>query len=105
MTTKGVITKPQFRILIVSGPDKGTAYQLISSQIRIGREKDNDIIITDDPHLSRHHAMVNITDDQVEVIDVSQKNKITVNNEKLERAYLREGMTFMVGTTEMRLER
>jgi hypothetical protein len=105
MSAKASVTAPQYRLIILSGPEKGTAYQLMSSQIRIGRELDNDVVIKEDPRLSRHHAMLEITDNQVEVYDVSQKNKILVNNQKLERARLQDGMVFTIGTTDIRLER
>lgn len=104
MSTAALIThQARYRLVLISGPEKGTTYQLLSPQISIGRSEENDIILKD-PRCSRKHAVLEITDEGVEVTDVSQKNAITFNKQKRDKALLTHGAVFTIGSTEIRLE-
>ena len=46
---------PSFQIVIRSGPTPGKTYPLVKSEIFIGRDLSNDIVIND-PEISRRHA-------------------------------------------------
>jgi len=95
--------RAQFRVVILNGPDKGTSYQLLSDEVSIGRGHDNDIVVNDS-RCSRKHAVLTLTDEGVEISDLSNKNQITFNEQKRERALLTNGSVFTLGITQFRLE-
>ncbi len=104
MTTAPLL-RPEFRfrIVIMNGPDKGTAYKLLANRVSLGRGDDNDIVIND-PKCSRQHAVLEIQNGEVEIIDVSHKNMIMVDSQKFSQTKLTTGGTFTIGATNIRVE-
>jgi pSer/pThr/pTyr-binding forkhead associated (FHA) protein/tetratricopeptide (TPR) repeat protein len=50
---------------------------------RIGRSKDNDLIL-EEPHISRHHAMIELIGNEIVITNISQKGKVLFEGENIE---------------------
>ena len=92
-----------YRIVILNGPDKGTSYKVLAGRVSLGRGHDNDVVIND-PKCSRQHAILEIRNGEVEIIDVSHKNMIMVDSQKFSQTKLTTGGTFTIGATNIRVE-
>ena len=65
-------------------------YEMDKPKTLIGREQDNDLILSDDK-VSRHHAEIIFNGSSFEIIDKRSTNKIIVNGQFVERAVLKSG--------------
>lgn len=92
----------EYNLVVVNGPEKGTVYRLMSSQISIGRGSDCDIILAYDQKCSRKHALVTATGAGFEVTDLTDRNKIYVDGIETKRAVLHENSILALGETELR---
>jgi pSer/pThr/pTyr-binding forkhead associated (FHA) protein len=71
------------------------------SDVTIGRGDDNDVVIRDDPRISRHHAQLTGTAAGHEIVDLGSTNGITVNGQRVSRTVLRDGDRIQLGDTEL----
>lgn len=71
------------------------------ADVTIGREGDNDMVIHDDPRISRHHAQLTGTPAGHEIVDLGSTNGIAVNGVRVSRATLRDGDLVRLGGTEL----
>ena len=74
------------------------ATRLGDGSVRIGRDADNDLVIADDPKVSRHHAEVAHRGGVWWVIDRGSRNGTFVNDEKVTEAGLRNGDQLRFGS-------
>ena len=84
---RGVIGK----FTILNGARAGEKLGLGGSGIRIGRESAICEIVLENPKVSRLHAEVVSIDGKVMLIDRNSSNGTYVNDEKIDRRYLRDG--------------
>ncbi|MBM3143526.1 MAG: FHA domain-containing protein [Chloroflexi bacterium] len=63
---------------------------------RIGRKKDNDIII-DNPHVSRHHARIQLIAGKYVLFDLESTVGTSVNGERVQEATLEPGDVISIG--------
>lgn len=96
-------TQAELIISILSGPDKGATYKLVSTKITLGRASDNSIIIKD-PRCSRHQAVIELTPEGVFVSDISSQNGIDVDGNVTKKAQLKSGTHITIGTTVLRFD-
>lgn len=89
-----------FTLKVLSGPDKGATYKLMSSTVRLGRGEDNDISLAHDPKCSRHHAVINMTANGVEVLNVSERNALFVNGQEVKSARLNPETIIQIGDSK-----
>jgi len=88
---------PRFRLVMNSGPTAGTAYPLEKSEVTIGRDMGNDIVIND-PEVSRHHSRLFFQGDNYIIEDRGSTNGTSVNGQKLLGPYtLRIGELITLG--------
>ncbi len=92
----------EFSLTVISGPEKGATFKLVSGRITIGRGSDNTIIVKDDPKISRNHAQLNVARDGVEISDVSGRNKIYINGQEVKSSALSSGAVIQLGETKFR---
>lgn len=104
-------------IMIMSGIDDGKVIgfdinDLIQDAIRIGRSEDNDIVLTSDPAISRHHAILHWNRGQWLLEDCDSKNGTFTEGSKIMDRDVRviddvsivSGMMFRVGMTWLRFQ-
>ena len=79
------------KLTILNGPRAGEKLGLGGSGIRIGRESAICEIVLENPKVSRLHAEVVSIDGKVMLIDRNSSNGTYVNDEKIDRRYLKDG--------------
>ena len=83
-------------LLQMSGKSRFRSFPLASGKVRIGRAKENDIVLST-PEVSNFHAEVEVTDTGVIVRDLGSTNGITLNTERLEKAEVESGDVIGIG--------
>lgn len=91
---------------VLEGPAAGETRQLHANQtLSIGRG-DSDLCVPDDPHLSRHHLLIEGKESSFQIRDVGSSNGTFLNNCRIAIAQLCEGDQIKAGTSvfEIRFE-
>jgi pSer/pThr/pTyr-binding forkhead associated (FHA) protein len=86
---------PLLRVL--HGQLAGREYVLTTEESSIGRDPHSDIII-DEMTVSRHHATIVQKVNEYLLSDLKSANGVFMNNLKIERAVLRNGDVFQIGS-------
>jgi pSer/pThr/pTyr-binding forkhead associated (FHA) protein len=93
---------PISRIVVVDGVGKELSSVVLSSRhVRIGTSPANDVVL-DDPHASRFHCEIRVTDDGYLLRDLGSTNGTRVGELEVREAVLRHGATIEVGETRLR---
>ncbi len=74
--------RTQFVVEVVAGPLTGFAHFLQKAETSVGRALDNDWVI-DAADVSRHHAVLQVHEDQGRVVDLSSLNGTFVNGRRV----------------------
>jgi hypothetical protein len=86
---------------VISGENIGETFA-VKRRTRIGRERDNDIILLD-PKVSRYHAQISLEADRWMVTDLGSSNRTYVNGQAITAAIrLHSGDRVGIGETELR---
>jgi pSer/pThr/pTyr-binding forkhead associated (FHA) protein len=78
----------------------------VSKTIRIGRDQKNDVVISDDPLVSRRHAIIELVDGQYRLKDLGSTNQTYVNNEPLSpqvSVLVKGGDIITIGHTQIKV--
>jgi eukaryotic-like serine/threonine-protein kinase len=78
----------------------------IQTKITIGREARNDVIISNDPHISRMHAIIERKGNNFYIIDNNSQNGVMINNKKISRnkkVKIHTNMLVFIGRTTLKL--
>lgn len=98
------LTKESFQIRITK-PNRETYYKKLNrNKISIGNTTSNDIVI-DDSYVSKHHCKIVKEHDQIWLIDLGSTNGTYIDGEKIEKIELENNTSFMIGKTEIALQR
>jgi len=76
---------------------------LDKNTITIGRNTDNDLMITD-PFISKYHAVIQSNEGQIVIRDLKSSNSTFVNNIKITEAPLHIGDEIVIGKHVLRLQ-
>jgi pSer/pThr/pTyr-binding forkhead associated (FHA) protein len=85
-------------IKVYSGPLKGKEYLLAQQDFIIGRDSGSDIVL-EEKLVSRKHAMITRKTCEYVICDLDSTNGIYVNNLKLNKAVLKHGDMFQIGSS------
>jgi pSer/pThr/pTyr-binding forkhead associated (FHA) protein len=78
-------------------------YALSGSTIRIGRQRDNDLVL-EDTSVSRHHAEVHVArDGSLSILDLDSLNGVFVNERQVKSARLNDGDSVEIGDVRLTL--
>ncbi len=91
----------KFMISVRGGPATGATYQLLPPRVTIGRDPTANSVVVNDPRVSRTAAIIEFQPDQITILDISGKGKLTVNGNHGERHSLKGGDIIRVGDSEM----
>lgn len=82
-----------------SGPRRGQEFVFSGPRVRIGRSRDNDLILseTDDPRSSGHHAEALAEGGRWWIVDRESANGTWVNNQRVTRHRLAAGDVITIG--------
>ncbi len=87
-----------YRLVCLTGANKGEAYVLLNNRVVIGRSEKADIRLTD-TKASREHAEVTFVNGVWVATDLGSQNGIMVNENKLTQKVLSEGDKLIIGQT------
>ncbi len=90
-------------IRFLTGPLAGKTFPLNKPIVTIGREPGNDIIVVEDPAISRHHAQIAWDNGIWTISKLNQQNKIFVNQRDVLRANISEHDTIGMGNSTFQL--
>lgn len=93
-----------FRLMCLTGPNKGESYVLIGNRIVVGRGEKADIRLNDTKS-SREHAEITKVGDNYVVTDLGSQNGILVNDQKTKQATFKEGDKLIIGQTVLKFSR
>jgi hypothetical protein len=88
---------PSYRLVLRTGPTPGKVYNLDKTELVIGRDLNNDIVINDS-EISRRHARLFLQGNNYVIEDLGSTNGTSVNGQKLVGPYiLRPGEVITFG--------
>jgi pSer/pThr/pTyr-binding forkhead associated (FHA) protein len=88
-------------LTVESGPEQGKSFTLANPRAVLGR-KGADIAL-DDPEVSRHHCVLEVRDQVVNLKDLDSTNGTFFQEERVRAAMLRNGDLFRAGSSSIRL--
>jgi pSer/pThr/pTyr-binding forkhead associated (FHA) protein len=87
-----------YRLLCMTGPDKGKVYYLLGKRITIGRGENADIQIVD-AKISREHAELSFSDNGYTITDLGAQNGVVVSDTKIIQKKLADAEKIVIGQT------
>jgi len=98
--------KPSAVLKCIAGRDSGNEYRIESSELRIGSDAKNDLVIAADDYVSGRHASITFDSGSLYLRDLGSRNGTTLNGTRLARMpmALSPGDEIRVGRTTLRLE-
>ena len=98
--------RPEIKIkmIVVKGPHMGQVFQLSKPVFTIGRGPENDIVLMNDPLISRTHAKISVVDRDLEISNLSIKNAIIIEGESVDKWKIVNNSNFTVGDSEFNVE-
>src|SRR5512146_455610 len=84
-------------ITFLTGPLAGTTVSITRTVITIGRDVSNDVVVKGDPQVSRHHIRLVWANGVWSVENVSERNWITVNQQRLQQTILQDQAVIGLG--------
>lgn len=95
---------PEWVLTVLNGPQEGQQYP-IEERTTLGRAPDNDIVLADDPLVSRKHALLERGDEGIQVTDQNSGNGTFIEGAKIDApSVLSPGSKLGVGGTLLLLE-
>lgn len=88
-------------ISVRAGPAAGATYQLLPPRVTVGRDPASNSVVISDARVSRNAAIIEFQPDQISILDISGKGKLTVNGIQGERHSLKGGDIIRVGESEL----
>jgi two-component system, NtrC family, response regulator GlrR len=98
------LTFQKFRVSVVDGEQRGASAVADSTELTIGTAAGNQLVLGEDPTVSRHHCAIRVTPRGCVLRDLSSTNGTWLAGFMIESAYLKPGSTFRVGATTVRFE-
>lgn len=87
-----------YRLLCMTGPNKGNVYYLTGKRVVIGRGESADIQIVD-TKISREHGELSFSENAYTITDLGAQNGIIVNDTKIKQKKLNDGEKIVIGQT------
>ena len=94
----------QITCLVTKGPHKGQTFTFTKSLITVGRGSDNDVVLVNDPLVSRNHCHIIVTGNEVEIENLSHKNTLVIEGESVQKWKLLDSSFFSIGDSEITLK-
>lgn len=95
-------TSSHLVLVVHSGPDAGQVFPLSRGAYTVGRAA-SDIAIAD-PGLSRHHALLTVTEDAILLEDLGSANGTFVDGESITSTTVTISATVQLGASSLRIE-
>ncbi|SMB94648.1 FHA domain-containing protein [Thermanaeromonas toyohensis ToBE] len=95
--------RPEFRLLVVEGPDQGRTFVLHEGRQVLGRNPTCEVFLTDD-QVSRQHCQIEVEEGKSILTDLGSRNGTLVNGQPVQRALLNPGDHIQVGRTLLQVQ-
>ena len=93
----------RYALKFISGKYQGGEFPLKSDkQVVIGRSSELDMVLVEDM-VSRKHAKITTSGDQIIIQDLGSTNGTFVNGEKIKKVRLKEGDRILIGTSIIKI--
>ena len=93
----------RYVLKFISGKYQGGEFALDKNQeLIIGRSSELEMVLIEDM-VSRHHAKITTTNDEIFIEDLGSTNGTFVNGEKITKCKLKEGDRILIGTSIIKL--
>jgi pSer/pThr/pTyr-binding forkhead associated (FHA) protein len=97
------VPTPAYALRFISGKYQGGEFPLrMEREIIVGRSSELDMVLVEDM-VSRKHAKITTTGDQIVIQDLGSTNGTFVNGEKIKKVRLKEGDRILIGTSIIKL--
>lgn len=104
MTAAPVLARSlKFSLQISQGENVGYVYSFDKTVVMIGRGPQNDVILAHDPKASRQHVELKVEAGFLKIKNLSERNFILINGEKLDQKYIQTSTTLQVGDTILKI--
>lgn len=84
-------------LTFLTGPLQGQVVVVDKPDMVIGRDLDNDIVLSTDLHVSRHHARLRWTGEGWQIENISRANVLRVDDHESQEALLGDGAVITLG--------
>jgi predicted Zn finger-like uncharacterized protein len=88
-------------LAVIAGPDAGKIFPIERPRVVIGRE-DVDFAL-EDPEISRHHAAIEVSGEQITLLDLGSTNGTLLGEEPIQEAPLENQVEFTIGASTLML--
>ncbi len=88
-------------ISVRSGPDAGAVYQLLPPRVSIGRDPAANNVVVNDPKVSRVAALIEFAPEDISIVDLSGRARLSVNGHIGERLSIKGGDLIQIGDSEL----
>lgn len=92
------------KLSVIKGPHSGQVFFINKPSFTVGRGAENDIILMNDPLISRLHAQLDIVDRDLEIKNLSGKNAVVVEGEIVQQWKIVNNSHFTIGDSELLVE-
>lgn len=92
-----------YRLVFISGPQKGKRLAVQEGSVVIGRDPDCHVSLPDD-EVSRKHAVIDQRPDGVYLRDLGSMNGVVINGTAVREAKLKHGDTLELGRTKIQFQ-
>lgn len=103
MSTAKALPVDSFKVevRILGGPHSGESFTLEKLSFTVGRGAENDIILINDPKLSRNHIKISMRDSGLVVDNLSTRNPITYKDKSEHQVVIKPKDKIKIGDTEL----
>ncbi|NUN04442.1 MAG: FHA domain-containing protein [Bdellovibrio sp.] len=92
-------------IEVTKGPHAGLKMSFNKAAISLGRGPENDVVLSNDPRASRHHAEIKMRGaSEFVIVNLSAKNFILLNGQSVQTELLSDDSVIQIGDTEIRVK-
>jgi hypothetical protein len=94
----------KYQVRISKGDGAGTLFHFDQGVVTVGRGAENDIVLANDPKVSRQHFEFRIQSGSLLVKNISKKNFVLINGETVEEKLCEQNFRLQVGSTELEIQ-
>lgn len=98
-----LLAEPTVVCEVISGSHQGTRFEFNHHDtLLVGRSRSAQLALTDDPHFSRHHFLLELNPPRGLVRDLGSRNGTLLNGQPIKEAPLHDGDIISAGKTQIR---
>lgn len=92
----------KFTVEVMKGPHAGLKQEFTRTSITVGRGPENDVVLANDPRVSRQHIEIKQSMGQFYLVNMSQKNFVMLNGNNASSEKIDSKSVIQIGESELR---